>query len=523
MLKNLPKTVIVLSIFTFSFIPFTNTIIAQSFQIEESDPFPEPEKGSLKIILLPNGNTALLHIEEKSINYRLFDSEQKMVLQRPISKGHSSSNTNLVSIFTVGSDIVLFYNALENRTPVLYRTVIDSGSGKILKDEEIGRLNKFKMFAGYAMAFGAVPPPNFYIRKDRNSDCYAVGLFNSFEQDRNKRIEIRHYNGKHEVINKAFYVSPNDEFKYMELVDLIVLGSEKVIACAYVFNTSGDKVSYLSLAQLQVGSTSIQIKQLDFTEGFRITNGILRQVPGTDMVALLGLAGVNGAFLSFLNTKTLSLEYNKTINIAGLHNEYKKIFGPKSEYHGVPLDLYVNEDGTYTLVFEEITTIYSQHVSITSLGTTGVTIMDKDAREIQSYIIPKLHSRTMHYGPMYMSERFDKPKGLYMGDQYKSFAYVNSSGKKYIFLNDLAENLEHLKSGKLATVSTVSDTDAFSFTLNDGKVDRQFMFGQPEKKCHAIGMFSVSDYDQRSGTYVTLKLDNCKDVKKIRMIWTNLK
>ena len=211
------------------------------------------------------------------------------------------------------------------------------------------------------------------------------------------------------------------------------------------------------------------------------------------------------------------------IDIAGLRKEYKKIFGPKSEYRAVPLDLYVNEDGTYTLVFEEITVLSSQNMVQTQLGSTGVTILDRDAREIHNYIIPKTQSlKNVRYYPMYMGARPESPETLYLGNQYKSFAYVNSATKKYIFFNDLAENIELVKKGKITTVSSISDTEAFSFTLSNGQVDRQYMFGQPEKKCHAFGMFSVSDYNPASGAYVTLKLDNCKG-KKVQMIWTNLK
>jgi len=526
MFKVLPAKAIALFILLSTFFLVSETI-GQPFQIQESATFPVFNEGELKIMLLGNGNTAFVHRIDENFNYQLYNSDRKVIVQQVFTpKSFDHRRGGIVSLFLVGSDIVLFYGVNERLVPVLYRIIIDSNSGKIVKEEEIGRSNKLKGTDLYALSLGNAQPAGFYIRKDKNSDHYAVGLFNSFESDRNKRIEIRHYNGKHEVINQAFYLSPNNEFKYLELVDFIVMGGEKVIACAYAFNTGDEKASSLFLAQLQKGSSSIQAKQLDFTEDLHITNGVLRRVPGTDLVALLSLAkldskrgkNIYGAFLSFLNAKTLALEYNKTIDIPGLRETYKNIFGPKSEYNGVPQNLYVNEDGTYTLVFEEISTVGTSTV----LGSTGICVLDKNAKEIYNYITPKIHSlEGVAYRPMYIREREERPQWAGW-NEYKSFAYVNSANKKYIFFNDLVENLENLKKSKINNVYTITDTDAFSFALSDGKVDRQFLFGQPERKCHAYAMFAVSDYDPRSGTYVTLRVNNCKD-KKMQVIWMNLK
>ena len=433
-------------------------------------------------------------------------------------------------MFSIGTDIVIFYSALLDRTPVLYRLIIDSTTGNLVKEDEIGRLNKYKTWAGYGMAFGGVPPAQFIVRKDKNSDHYAVGLFNSFESDRNKRIELRHYNGRHEAINQAFYLSPNDEFKYMELVDFIVLGGEKVIACAYVYNTGKDEASYLSIARMEKGSKSIALKQLDFTAEMTITNGILRQVPGTDLVALLGLSRVRSkgyttyyaAFLSFLNTSTSAIEHVKTIDIPGIKKEHEQIFGTGEDFKGIPQDFYVNGDGTYTLVFEELTTISPKNATTTILGSIGVTVLDKNAKELHNYVIPKMQIvYNAYYKPMYLTYRADGAQRLLQGQQYKSFAYVNREKEKYIFFNDLSENLEKIKKGKLTKVSTISDTDGFSYALKDGKVERNWMFGEPPNGGHAFAMFTVSDYDPVSGTYATVRLQNHKE-KKMQVIWMRL-
>lgn len=519
-MKNMPVKLLILICLC------TSILNAQKFQIEESVPFVEPEDGWIKMIILTNGNTALVHFTlEDGVKVRLYDPTRKLTYEKMVNPNYGNDGkikkrgSDFQNMFSIGTDIVIFYRSVLDHTPVLYRLIIDSKNGTLVKEEEIGRLSK------YGMEVGLDHPDQFFVRKDKNSDHYAVGLFRSNEQ-----IELRHYNGRHEAINQGFYLSPNDEFKYMELVDFIVVGGEKVIACAYVYNKGKDEASYLSIARMEKGSKSIAVKQLDFTADMTITNGILRQVPGTDLVALLGLSRARSkgyttyyaAFLSFLNTSTSAIEYTKTIENPGIRKAHEQIFGSGEDFTGIPQDFYVNEDGTYTLVFEELTTMTQKYTTTTILGSTGVTVLDKNAKELYSYVIPKMQIiYNADYKPMYLSYRDEGAQRLLEGQQYKSFAYVNSAKDKYIFFNDLSENLEKIKKGKLTKVTTISDTDGFSYALKDGKVERNWMFGESPNGGHAFAMFAVSDYDPVSGTYATVRLQNHKE-KKMQVIWMRL-
>ena len=142
----------------------------------------------------------------------------------------------------------------------------------------------------------------------------------------------------------------------MELVDFIVLGGEKVIACAYVYNTGKDEASYLSIARMEKGSKSIALKQLDFTAEMTITNGILRQVPGTDLVALFrtitgavkGHTTYYATFLSFLKHFHISHRVRKNNRYSRYQKSAQTIFGTGEDFKGIPQDFYVNGDGTYT-------------------------------------------------------------------------------------------------------------------------------------------------------------------------------
>jgi hypothetical protein len=88
------------------------------------------------------------------------------------------------------------------------------------------------MGQAYAAAFGGVPIPDFFIRKDPDSDNYALAMLNSFESDRNKRIEIVLYGANNQEVSRAYYTSPENKYKYLECLDMAVIGDKKVCVLA---------------------------------------------------------------------------------------------------------------------------------------------------------------------------------------------------------------------------------------------------------------------------------------------------
>jgi hypothetical protein len=149
---------------------------------------------------------------------------------------------------------------------------------------------------GYAMLFGKVPMPEFYVRKDPESDNYAIALFNSFANDRNERIELVHYNKDHKEISRAFYQSPNDEYKYLTFQDMTVMGDKEVVALAVGMNTrssGGDQNGSLLTGTLTAGSKSLELSKLNYPGAAQIDGALVRYNKVTDEYILLSLKAVN--------------------------------------------------------------------------------------------------------------------------------------------------------------------------------------------------------------------------------------
>src|SRR5258708_39142667 len=155
----------------------------------------------------------------------------------------------------------------DDRIPVLYRVIIDGTNGSILQDDKIAELKKVTMGQGYAMVFGRVPKPDFFVRKDPNSDYYGLILLNSFESDRNKRLEVVWYGPDNKEINRAFYLSPDDRYKYLNYLDMAVIGNQKISVLAYAYNTAasgGNRTKHM-IATLDPAAKPLYLNELTFS------------------------------------------------------------------------------------------------------------------------------------------------------------------------------------------------------------------------------------------------------------------
>ncbi len=522
------------------------TLPAYALKYDLSQGFKEPTDGSLKVMLLKNGNTALLRIKStEGISITLFDTNRKKISKiKHDSNLWGTTKTNspeIKRIYEIDGNMVIFIQQTLDRTPVLFRLVIDGQTGTRLKEEKIGSLHRYGSKDFYAMKFGDVLPDDFYIEKDEYSDNYAVVHFMGFEPDRNKRIQVVHYNKEHQEISRAYFNSPDNQFKYLNYVGMIVLGNKSVLVTVYGYNTdnSGGKDSRLIVSKLEKGSPSFKHKLLEFTDDFKDTKAILRYNPQTDVLAMLSITMVSTQkkflqavgtatympLLTFIDPNSFSLLKVIPLQLPKL-DELAQKNGSPNGFAGLPQDFYINANNTYTVVSEEITKKLVRHQSriVTYLGNIGVSTIDANGDETASNLIPMSQTgKGGLYNPMYLNERRNTVQELYFGAQFLSFSYNKSQTAGYIFFNDNAKNTESIRNGKIATVNAISGTDAFYHVLKNGDFQREYVFGNPEgKNDKRFAMFSVSDYNPDTHTYVTIMIDKEDNKKVAKVAWVYL-
>src|SRR5690606_22120641 len=138
-------------------------------------------------------------------------------------------------LYEIGGQPVIFLQQVINRTPSLFRIILNAQTGAVESEEIICTLPKYKTGSGWAMAYGGVKAMDFYVEKDPKSDNYAVVNFNTFSSESGERIEVVQFsgaNGKHITENKAFYEVPISNMKYIDFIAMTV-DKKSVYLCSY--------------------------------------------------------------------------------------------------------------------------------------------------------------------------------------------------------------------------------------------------------------------------------------------------
>lgn len=512
------------------------TSYAQFKVVAESPAFDEPEGGYAQILQMKNGNTLFFRSGPKdSYDLQFYDVKHQLKLtQNIIPNLEKRKSGGIESVFENNGDITVLLNELGDKTPMLYRLVIDGNTGKVKKDEKIAELKRVTRGQQYAMVFGGVPEPEFMVRKDPNSDNYAIAMFNSFESDRNKRIEVVHYGADHAALSRAYYSSPEEKYKYLEFIDMSVLGSEKVCILAYAYNTraSGGKESELVLASLDKGASAVTLDELKFSKGIKIAHGLTRFNPVSKKLLLLAAMdpekkATHSALLVTVDPVTRKIEKTSPVFPKEANKKNIELFGSKRTLTGTPTGLFINNDGSFTIVYEEIEEIVgttssgAMYHSGTELGNVAVSTFDVNGKQITSYLTPKSHFLFNERKYAFYSA-YHPGDVLYGGNQFKSFAYLNGKDKMYVLFNDVEENIERMLKGKLTTIRGVTECEAYYYTLSGDNVlpARDLVFGKPEKKRdHNLAVFTVSDYDPVQDLFITLKLEVSGNDKRMKLVW----
>jgi hypothetical protein len=528
---------------------------AQLKVVAEGPVFEEPESGHARLVLMKNGNTAFVRATPKDgIDVRLYNAQHKQIAVKNLEPDYGKLRAMSVKgLYDLNGELNLFISEVEEKIPSLYRLRIDGQTGVLKELKTIATLERTSMGQGYAAAFGGVPMPDFMVRKDPASDNYGVVRYNTFVEDRTKRVELIQYNADGSVLSSNFLSSPEAKYKFTQILDFVVVGKD-AYALIYSFNTrsSGGAANELLLASVKNGQVSyVNVGKAAVS---RIDEGILRYNPVTNNLIFLALekSGVEGGFM-----KATTIRYSVKSNIIDLANAdvkttidfrsssylkaHRKIFkNDKDGFSPLPQELYINADGSFTTVFEETTQIMrtsrqgSTYPAGVMLGSIAAVTYNEDGTERSAALVPKLHTtnagmfgKGAEYATVsgfYIADRNNSGTVLASGNQFKSFAYLNGKNKSYILLNDVEENDERVQEGKLINIQGVSDCDGWLYDLSTTRSaalpipNRTMAFGKKRSKDHNLGLFTLSDFDREHGIYATLKLEKGEGVK---IVWMN--
>lgn len=554
-------------VFTLLAILYAIGSFSQTKNVVYSAPFDEPEKGWYKVMQLSNGYTFYFNFNnENGVEVSIYKPDRKpggrKVLTSNVWDPKNMKNSNMEGIYEIAGQPVIFLQQLNDRKPELFRIQLNPENGAIVKQQKLGELPKYSLMSGYAMAFGNVDPEDFIVEKDPYSDAYAVVHYNSFSKESDKRIELVHYsveNGEHVEINRSYYDAQN--FKYTNYIGMTVNGDKAVHLAAYGYNTegSGGKDSRVIISRIRRGEKAFTNVNLEFTDDFKDTEGLMSYNPETGMIQLMTLTllktkkegmgyGIKKqtsymAMMSYIDPESLQIIKKTYLPWEGLDNYVKSKSINKDGFTGLPVNMILNNDNTTTILLEEkaeYTNSRSPSTEIT-LGNLGIIKIDNNGNEVSSYSVQKSQLATgQPMENMYLAKRgkglwsYRKKVGMSMytpmdNRSFYSYDYVNTANNNiYIIFNDNRDNYQNgqpkqNKNKSVNDIKSVSESVAMFRKVNDKGMESGYLFGRPADDDNtAFCNVESAHFKKETGVYAALMVKRVKREKKAYIAWITL-
>lgn len=513
-------------------------VFSQFREVGKSQPFVEPEEGYARILQLKNGNTALIVVTKKDgIDMRLYDDQYQNKLNKKLSPRYGKLEKPTVEgMFEVNGDVVCLIQDHRDNVPTLFRLVIDGSKGVIRKEDVVGELPKISKLSWTKMEYNRQPLPDFYVKKDPDSDHYGIVLFNSTEPDRSKRVEVVTFTPGHEISGRSYLAFPQQKYQFITYLDMAFVNGDALVF-GYGFSEKGksNKQNTMLVGSLKAGSRKMEVKEVKFTHNLEVKSAITKFNKASGNFLVLMFIPTSGNYgeiwMADFDPRTLDVVKKEEAYFSGPAAAAKALFGKKGDFRGTPVNLFVHADGSYSIALEEISYMNSGNYNSVLYATVGSLVIadfDKEGRFTRFYYLPKEH--------VVSSYRHDEaPKAfyhhymenaawpLYAGNQFKSFVYLRNAGNPFVLYNDFMENREGIAAGKIKTVRWVSECDAYRFALNDQQIPTgELFFGLPAKNQHNLALFPVSAYNPDKNRYVTLRLITEERNKSVQLVWMEI-
>jgi hypothetical protein len=506
---------------------------AQFKQIAEGPKFAEPEEGFAKILQMKNGNTVYFHITKKDgINLRTYDANhiekiatnittsfERLKEERQgevfIPTAKAENKETIEGLFEMNNDLVIFISESSKKNSILYRLIIDVNAGKLKEEIPLFTLQRFG---------------RFQVRKDASSENYAILVAGTFDTENDYQKRIIHFGANNKEINRGnCELRQKEAGLYLDFKDMIVLGPDRI--CTFFFYGNEKKGGSMYLRTLEKGDTTVSFTKLDMPGGLIYEEGTAKYNPIEKKIVFLAITKSTdkraeyGTLINTIDPVTkIAANISSFEPSEKLNEEYNEKFNKKDGYNALPQNLFINEDGSFSVVYEEMLVQYQESGRTTrkdtKLGKMVVTTIDKNGKLVSNYLVPKAHWVLFtDVDLFYHAKQKGHARSLYVGNQYKSFIYLNSIKGNYILFNDTERNNE-VKKDKFVEIQAIKDCEAFMYKLTGSDIfpKREYTFGVPAAKEHHLVLYSVSDYDRKNNVFITLDKNPGSD-KEVKLVW----
>ncbi|MBS0029641.1 hypothetical protein [Chitinophaga hostae] len=508
--------------------------------------FSEPADGWDKLLQLRNGNTLYLHFGKKEgLLVTVYNPQHELTVADTVHTQQWNSadleSTEIDGIYEINGQPVIFLQQLVKYIPVLYRLVLDPETGKLLREDKLGEIPTVQhrsVFADDNLA-----SHDIFVEKDPASDYYAVAFFSGAAIQKNdsvhERIQVLHFSPAHEQVNKAWFYLPDTSYSYFSYISMAVQGKERVYLATVGFNAkqkdddAGPKVLF---SLLSPDSATFAHRVLDYTAGAGNVAGYIQATPAMEQVRLLlylpahQKEGGTGIMMNTFLAANGKLKKHVQLSFPELTRNVLLNLGYKEEYKGTPQRLVLNEDGSSTLLLENLSFFKQGNSQVnklhTNLGDIGIAVLDTAGRENTTMAVSKYQVVTGVCEPFQLQRRaksewvFRNKIAALNTNTYLSYDYIPGADLSFVLFNDYLQYLDTGGQDKVRKpLKFAADANFVCYRFYKGKMERLFLFGMPEVTKGYACMMGATDYLPQSRQYATILISRSGLEKKANIAW----
>ncbi|MCF6405937.1 hypothetical protein L3C95_23760 [Chitinophaga filiformis] len=535
------------------FLLFTSHSFAQTPtpapSVQLSPTFPEPGEGFDKIVLLPGGNTCYLHFDKKQGIIANIYNEQHAIAATEVIKGKlwdaaDLNDTEIDGIFAINNQVVIFLQQLVKYKPNLYRLVLDGNSGKLVQEDKLGELPT--VLHRDVMVQDNFASHDFYVSRDPMSGYYAVASFAGGELQRKEsaaeRVQILHFTPEHQLIRRSFYSVSEKDYPYLAYMDMAVQGAERIyLATVALSNRRSlkDTSAVVVISAIGRKDSSFTHTMLPYTANFTDVHASVQYASAVNGLQVLltttnnqsAKTAVPASYMNYLDAGTLAFKNSQVLTTDKITAFAQQKMKYADAYTGQPQALITHEDGSSTVLLENMTQFSttgsnSWNKAHTNMNDIGVSRLDASGQEQSGYALAKMQVANGTYEPLYFHR---KKKGQWFfrnriqvlnTTPYLSYEYLPAPKATYIIFNDY---LAYLDQGGTyqdkKPLKYLTEANTVCYRCTDAGQERLFLFGTPETFKGYYCMLGASDYDAKKSTYATIMITRKAEEKKACIAW----
>ncbi len=531
-------------------------VFAQQYRIEKSAGFEEPENGWNKVLQLRNGNTLFFHMENKvGFSIIAYDKTRKEIARKTITSQlwdpRRLDEGAIAGLYDINGEAVIFLTQIDNNLKLsLYRLRISATTAEIIKEDVAG---SFAPVKDYKKSTVDLVYSKIYVEKDPASDCYAI-IYRKIPARPKDYLHVQHYNEKHEILTDADYCTISDSFSSLYYIGCIVDGDKRLfITTNMTIEKPGDTVSGFAVSCLRSGEKIFHHHVTAIKQEFSDVNGVMLYNHSTNTIQLLTIlltkqstksnflidrsktTSTYQTVLFYINPDDLNISHTTVFNAEKVEEYIKNKIDPDRSFHGLPQQMIINKNNTTTIISEETRTqSMTRNGALVRedsyIGVTGISQLSENGAEISGFAFNK---NQMTQGALQKFYIADRAKGQYIPPptyfgfsrtfyfrQFISADYLFTPGGQYVLFNDLPVNYEKGEDEpKRKLLNSVTESNVICCKLGDNKVEKFYLFGEPDKYRTIYCYITSSDFDRNNYTYATLMVEHIGRKKEAKIAW----